>query len=70
MKKIILKKNAAVLKVKSIDVFIMNSLLSFIVLNRQLAMPKAVHYLDRRLTRVREEVDCGVEKMFRLVCED
>lgn len=70
MKKIVLKSNAAVLKVKSIDVFIMNSILSFIVLNRSLSMPKTVHFLDSRLTRKREEVDFGVERILKLVCED
>lgn len=69
MKKIVLKSNAAVLKVKSIDVFIMNSILSFIVLNRSLSMPKTVHFLDSRLTRKREEVDFGVERILKLVCE-
>ena len=69
MKKIILKSNTAVLKAKSFHVFIMNSILSFIVLNRRLNMPKTVRYLDERLTRVREEVDRGVEDMIRFVCE-
>lgn len=69
MKKIVLKSNAAVLKVKSIDIFIMNSILSFIVLNRSLSMPKTVHFLDSRLTRKREEVDFGVERILKLVCE-
>lgn len=70
MKKVVLRSNAAVLKAKSFDVFVMNAILSFIVLNRKLNMPRIVSFLDSRLTRVRGEVDTGVEKMLRLLCEE
>lgn len=70
MKKAVLKSNAAILKAKSVDIFVMNAILSFIVLNRRLNLPKTVSFLDSRLTRVREEVDCGVEKILRLLCEE
>lgn len=70
MKKVVLRSNAAVLKAKSVNIFVMNAILSFIVLNRRLNLPKTVNFLDSRLTRVRAEVDCGVEKMLRLLCEE
>ncbi len=70
MKKVVLRSNAAVLKAKSIHIFVMNAILSFIVLNRRLSLPKTVSFLDSRLTRARAEVDCGVEKMLRLLCKE
>ena len=69
MRMYISKTDALSLRVKSISVFIINSLLSFIVLHRSMYNTSVVQYLDKRLTNLREEIDRDVETMFGRIRE-
>ena len=69
MRMYISKTDALSLRVKSISVFVINALLSFIVLHRSMYNSSVVQYLDERLTNLREEIDRDVEKMFGRIYE-
>lgn len=64
------KTDTVSLRIKSISVFIINALLSFIVLHRSMYNTTVVQYLDKRLTSLREEIDRDVETMFGRIYEE
>lgn len=64
------KTDTVSLRIKSISVFIINALLSFIVLHRSMYNTSVVQYLDKRLTSLREEIDRDVETMFGRIYEE